>query len=216
MPAVLQASGRGQVSRLKRLKKLVYRPEMLRLFRALGVTEALRRLDYRLSVREGIASFSLMGTKARFACPDWESLRQVEFDFCLETDFLDLLARFLGSGMRFWDVGAEVGLFTIPAARRVGAQGMVVAFEPEPARYARLMENVRLNGLTNVRVLRCALGDEDGLAHLGGTGAPRILGQDANGMGIEVPIANGDLMRSRERLPVPHVIKIDVEGYGTL
>ncbi len=44
-----------------------------------------------------------------------------------------------------WDVGANVGLYALYAARRVGAGGTVIAFEPAADNYAALCRNVTLN-----------------------------------------------------------------------
>lgn len=48
------------------------------------------------------------------------------------------------------DVGANVGFYTVAlgsALRRAGGAGRVIAFEPLPANYERLLENIRLNRL---------------------------------------------------------------------
>ena len=63
-------------------------------------------------------------------------------------------------GSVFVDVGANVGYHALRAARhlhRLG--GRVVAFEPIRANYDRLVKNLSLNGLNNVRVERLGLSD---------------------------------------------------------
>ena len=64
----------------------------------------------------------------------------------------------LRPGDVFFDVGANVGVFTIKAAREVGAEGTVVAIEPSVETAHQLQENVRLNGFKNVRVRVLAAG----------------------------------------------------------
>ncbi len=44
---------------------------------------------------------------------------------------LDLAREFVHQGDTVWDIGANVGLFTIPAAQRAGPHGSVVAIEPD-------------------------------------------------------------------------------------
>jgi FkbM family methyltransferase len=63
-----------------------------------------------------------------------------------------------------FDVGANIGIATLIAARTPGTRA--VAFEPEPANFARLTENLRLIGLDNVVALPLALGDNSGIATL--------------------------------------------------
>lgn len=68
----------------------------------------------------------------------------------------------LEPGSTFWDIGANIGFYTLLASRRVGAQGRVVAFEPTPATVARLRQHVTQNDCANVTVLPCALGHAPG------------------------------------------------------
>ena len=56
----------------------------------------------------------------------------------------------LRSGDTFVDVGAHVGYFTLIAAKIVGEEGRVFAFEPDPGNFAILRRNVELNGFRNV------------------------------------------------------------------
>jgi FkbM family methyltransferase len=63
-----------------------------------------------------------------------------------------LVRETLKEGDVFIDVGANVGWYTVFAARAVGPSGQVVAFEPEPSNLDLLNRNVRLNRLTNVVV----------------------------------------------------------------
>ena len=64
------------------------------------------------------------------------------------------------------DAGANIGYYTIIGSRLVGDTGKVYAFEPEPANFARLQRNVRLNGLTNVVLEQKALSNRKGILKL--------------------------------------------------
>jgi FkbM family methyltransferase len=60
-----------------------------------------------------------------------------------------------------WDVGANVGLYALYAARRVGPSGAIVAFEPGADNYAALCRNLALNGADGIVSAYCAaLSDE--------------------------------------------------------
>jgi FkbM family methyltransferase len=69
---------------------------------------------------------------------------------------------FLRPGDVFVDVGANIGLFTLIAASRVGPTGRVIAFEPTSQTYDRLVRNVELNRLSNVDCVKSALSDHSG------------------------------------------------------
>jgi FkbM family methyltransferase len=65
---------------------------------------------------------------------------------------------FLKPGDTYVDIGANVGLFTLIAASRVGASGRVVSFEPAAATFKGLLANVELNGFKQVSCNKLAVG----------------------------------------------------------
>ena len=98
-----------------------------------------------------------------------------------------LVAALLRPGDAVLDVGAHLGLYALPASRRVGPQGAVHAFEPVEELAALLRANAALNGADNVHVHRLALSDhagtveiqvnqESGLSSLAPTGRGRTVG----------------------------------------
>ncbi len=97
------------------------------------------------------------------------------------------------------DIGANVGFFSLLAARLVGTAGRVYAFEPEPQNFALLTKNIALNGYTHVVAYRKAVWRRAGLVKLYlsnalDTGAhtlrpkhaTRYFDQDRDGHAIEV------------------------------
>ena len=63
----------------------------------------------------------------------------------------DIIERFLPKqGDVVVDIGAHMGRYTIIGAKRVGAQGKVVAIEAHPGNFEMLNRNIKLNQLTNV------------------------------------------------------------------
>jgi FkbM family methyltransferase len=160
-----------------------------------------------------------MGTEVRFYVPSPCELRELERTPWGEEDFFAALSSALDTGDVFFDIGSNLGKFAIPFAKLVGRAGQVVAFEPEERNYKRLQENMELNGLSNVRVFRKALGEEDGLGLLLVAGYAndlssllRVPGRSCSSL-EEVQILRGDGLRESEGLPVPRAVKIDVEGY---
>ena len=142
-----------------------------------------------------------------------------------EQNELAFATRFLKPGDLFWDVGANVGLFSLVAGRAVGPGGRVVAFEPASRAYSRLRENVALNPSLNIQEVQAALSDEvgDGLMQAGvshdawNSLAPRAPGGMQDFHSETVRLSTVDAVRAADgpEAPAPALVKIDVEGWET-
>lgn len=122
-----------------------------------------------------------------------------------------------------YDIGGYVGIFTLFFARQVGPAGRVLTFEPNPRNCERILENVRLNGFTDVEVQSIALGAKTGRATFvfptdqpaRGSLADDIheeLLHEKRAATIEVEVDSLDHQISHG-LPEPDFVKIDVEGF---
>lgn len=119
------------------------------------------------------------------------------------------LSRHLAAGATMYDLGANVGFFTLVAAALVGPNGHVVSFEPSPRNAAALRRNVELNGLSQVIVREAAVSDVVGEASFD------VAGDDqsgALGRGGSIVATTTVDVEVRRTGCVPNVIKIDVEG----
>jgi FkbM family methyltransferase len=137
-----------------------------------------------------------------------------------EPNEFSFLSRVLKPGMTFVDVGANIGLFTLYAASRVGSDGRVLAFEPSPREMACLRENVQLNGSDNVTLTAAALWDENAELELlvapSGLSGHNTLGGFAYDTALErrerVRARRLDDILQEQQVSKVDVIKIDVEG----
>jgi FkbM family methyltransferase len=94
----------------------------------------------------------------------FRELWRVSSIYVKETGTVDLLRRELHEGDVFCDIGANIGLYSLMAAARVGSTGKVYAFEPLAGNFASLVENVRLNGFCEqITPFSIALTDSPGL-----------------------------------------------------
>ncbi len=71
-----------------------------------------------------------------------------------EPETTDLFVSLLHEGDVVVDIGAHIGYYTLLAARTVGKDGKVFAFEPDPDNYALLVKNVEMNGYNNVTAVQ--------------------------------------------------------------
>merc|ERR1711991_371808 len=57
-----------------------------------------------------------------------------------------------------FDIGSNIGVFTVPFAKKVGELGQVYAFEPQKVIYDLLQDNVNKNKLKNVKIFNVGMG----------------------------------------------------------
>jgi FkbM family methyltransferase len=120
-------------------------------------------------------------------------------------------------GDTVWDVGANVGQFTKEFSDWVGPSGHVVAFEPVPSCFAALRE--RTKDCPNVTALNVGLSDTQARLPMHLSDDPEATTHtflatrtDTPGV-IELTVDSGDELRRAHDLPVPNLLKIDVEGF---
>jgi FkbM family methyltransferase len=112
------------------------------------------------------------------------------------------------------DVGANIGIFTVPLALAVGNRGNVVAIEPEPENARRCLDNVLLNDVDNVQVRVMAAGDRAGVAHLAEGRDPAFHSVEAaaESTGTLIRVETLDEIWTRAGSPRVSLVKIDTEG----
>jgi FkbM family methyltransferase len=79
-----------------------------------------------------------------------------------EPETLEWIDRYFQAGDVMYDVGANIGLYSLYAAKRLRGECKVFAFEPEALNHAKLSKNVFLNGLSGI-VLPCCVAVTDRL-----------------------------------------------------
>ena len=139
-------------------------------------------------------------------------------DGSYEATIQNVIADNLYEGAVFYDVGANIGFFSLLASPVVGPSGAVYAFEPVPSNAAAIRQTKRLNQLTNIQVFEEAVAQLPGRAdlmlthHIGGaslasSSPPRYVTKV-----IDVAVTTIDSVISERRLRPPTMVKIDVEG----
>jgi FkbM family methyltransferase len=115
------------------------------------------------------------------------------------------------TGSVVYDIGANVGYYTLIAAFLVKSSGQVFAFEPVPRNYRFLEQHLALNHLSNVTVVKSAVSSVPGERYFDPAPGPS-MGHLAEAGSLKVRCATLDDFVFKEANPAPHVIKIDVEG----
>jgi FkbM family methyltransferase len=140
-----------------------------------------------------------------------------------EPQYVSVFRKLLTPGATVFDVGANIGFYSVLFSAWVGSRGKVVAFEPDPANLKSLRRNLQMNDCENVAVSPVALSNRSGIelfsvdpvtrltGHLGkgATYASTIFGSGKEDL---ISVITSTLDQEMEKFGVPDFIKIDIEG----
>ena len=136
-----------------------------------------------------------------------------------EPEMIETLKKYLRPGSVFIDAGASEGYFTVIGAKLCGAEGRVVAIEPQLRQIAAIEKNIALNSIDNVKLLNIALSDQPGTALMYlapdiNTGSSGLV-KDARANRPTQEIAVKTLAQVFDDQGLSHVdlMKMDIESY---
>lgn len=133
-----------------------------------------------------------------------------------EIDTQSIILSLLHEGDTFVDIGGNVGMASLTAARAVGDRGRILAFEPNPDVHAIFREAIARNGIETIDLRNAAMGGEPGRLELfipdenhgeASFGKPST---ERAGKAVEVEVVDG---RTLADLDTIQLVKIDVEGF---
>ena len=161
------------------------------------ITIQRRRYKIRLHPKSIIAFMMAMRVEGEI-----EHYEQGDIVSCLATDSIVV------------DVGANIGTFSLSMASAL-SQGHVFAFEPHPATFGYLKENVALNQLDNITLFQMALGKNEGMVSISNRfkdAQNHILGTQTDD---SISVQQKPLDDALKPYDLSHItlLKIDVEGY---
>lgn len=129
-----------------------------------------------------------------------------------EPEVVQFFAEYVKPGDTVYDLGANVGYFTLIAAALTGPRGKVVAYEPIPSNVEALRRNVQLNGLANVEIVEAAISERDGTAAISFGLSDQVASLVASRTSGTFTVRTVSLDAEAARVGVPAVIKCDIEG----
>lgn len=172
----------------------------------------LKTFNLRTSVLTQIGPFGPFRLDGRFAFSNYKSWgggKNAGFCACVEAS----------SGVQcVFDVGAHIGLVSLPVSQVTAPEGKVYAFEPADFNRALLARHVELNNFNNIEVLDTLVGEQDekGVAFYQletDTGLNTVARRSSQSSFVEIPKQQVRLDTfCAQRFLEPDVIKIDVEG----
>jgi FkbM family methyltransferase len=120
---------------------------------------------------------------------------------------------YLKKGDTVYDIGANIGYFTLEFARLIGTTGKVLCFEPHPEIFEVLTNNVRRNGYKNIRLHNVACSESNSKQRLyfssENEGNHKIIENEKSSQSVDIQAVRLDSIIT---LNPPSLIKMDIEG----
>jgi FkbM family methyltransferase len=148
---------------------------------------------------------------------DWIQ-QHIFFTGNYDSQGVGFLNKCLAEGDTFIDIGANIGCYTLAGSKLVGNSGRVIAFEPVDIVSNRLEQNIALNKLENITVVRKAIYDDHTFLNLhiasqenlGMSSIHRHESESGRILNVEAITLDGYL--KDENIGDIKLIKIDIEG----
>jgi FkbM family methyltransferase len=122
------------------------------------------------------------------------------------------VARWLQPGMTAIDIGANLGVYSLPMARLVGPEGQVFAYEPSSETCRLLALSKQKNGADNLHIIAAALSDGEREGHLVLGSSSELNTLDGSGPGESVRVTSLEAEQKARNWGPIDFIKIDAEG----
>lgn len=158
---------------------------------------ALRFSSDQFASMTGSFSLELAQSNVEYSAPTRRTVTRTRGRFESEFRELSSMVESIQSDDVVYDIGANVGLYTLFAAKACPS-GEVIAFEPYPPNAELLKQDIKRNNLQNVSVIEVALSDTTGTTRFSvpeqssfGIGTPSIS-TDASGNTIEIQMTTVD------------------------
>ena len=129
-----------------------------------------------------------------------------------------VVRRLMGQGKTFVDLGANIGYFSLIAARAATAQGRVFAFEPDPDTFSILERNIVANDLqAPIEAMQLAIADQEGRStfhqYSNDAGSSSLIRRELPiEDSIDVAVTTLDQWSKTRNWPKMDVVKMDIEG----
>lgn len=134
-----------------------------------------------------------------------------------EKEIAELFEKYAKKSQIIYDLGANIGFYTLMSSRSVGDKGAVYAFEPMPKNIDCLRRHIQINGITNVKIFENAVSDFSGktlFTNSENNVANTICAYSSMFQygSIEIDVVKIDDLITDGSIKVPNLIKMDIEG----
>jgi FkbM family methyltransferase len=133
-----------------------------------------------------------------------------------EPQAVTILKKYLKPGSVFIDVGANIGFFSIIAARIIGEKGMVYAFEPTDYFYSVLQRNLNENKIDNCFTFKFGLSDSEKsekIIFLDSSATMHVQADQVAESDEKIELKTFDSFVIEKKLSRIDFIKVDIDGH---
>ena len=205
-------------SATSKLRTLARKTKIIKLYSYLVNLGEKRNIREFKKLNSNIYNFSFGDSSISMYTESLSEFRRV-ISYRKDHNILDKLLTQIKDDYIIWDVGANIGLYSLIAGIKF-PRVKIFSFEPELEAFNRLKENIKLNRLNNIEALNFGLGNKNEEvalvkgAHFSDGNHSLLKRQEAGNEGAKetVKVFRGDDL-IKDNYPQPNVIKIDVEGF---
>lgn len=126
---------------------------------------------------------------------------------------IDFLVGNAQPGATFFDIGSNIGLYTLPLAKAAGRSGHVIAIDANPMMAQTLLANAGFSKLGNVMMFSCAVSDKEGQADLRVRKDDIAIVQVDENPDGEIPVRTLKSIIDEAGVTAIEGLKIDIEGH---
>jgi len=136
----------------------------------------------------------------------------------MDRDERAFVAAQIRSEMTFLDIGAGCGAMSLFVALRAGPGARILAVEPHPTLYERMLFNLRENEAASVKALHCAVADAEGETVLFynpydlAESSIRMVNVEGGGGQTRVAVKSLATLAHEEGFSTIDLLKLDIEG----
>jgi FkbM family methyltransferase len=162
----------------------------------------------------------ILGSKMYLNIADRGLSKDLILNGIREAQYVETVQKIIKEGDVVIDIGANIGYYVMLESKLVGTKGVIYAIEPVPENYDLLNKNIALNGYSNVKTYRLALGNNNGMEQMYVppernlsvmTSVSNFQKGEKSVAEIEVKVMTLDEFLKDK--PYPNVIRMDIEGY---
>lgn len=128
-----------------------------------------------------------------------------------EFDKQKIFSKVVSKDSIVYDIGANVGFYSLLASLLVGQKGRIVAFEPVPKNLDYLYKHISINKIKNIDVFEFAVSDKNGIATFS-LGSNSSMGHIDSSGELQIKTVSLDKFVLSTKTSAPDIIKMDIEG----